>query len=149
MLKHVIAQLPDAQRIVISLRDVQDFSAEEVCQLLDISEGNQRVLLHRATLEGARRARGAPQGGGEACKQPPVRCVEFVELVTDWSEGALDESVRAEVEEHINICPPCAEYVEQMRMAVRLLRGAEQEAPPEPARDALLAAFRARLNGDS
>ena len=27
---------------------MQDFSAEEVCQLLDISEGNQRVLLHRA-----------------------------------------------------------------------------------------------------
>jgi RNA polymerase sigma-70 factor (ECF subfamily) len=48
MLKDVIAELPDAQRIVISLRDVQDFTAEEVCELLDISEGNQRVLLHRA-----------------------------------------------------------------------------------------------------
>ncbi len=79
--------------------------------------------------------------------QPPLRCVEFVELVTEWSEGALDENVRAEVEEHINICPPCAEYVEQMRMAVRLLRGAEQEAPPEGARDALLAALRARRTG--
>ena len=82
-------------------------------------------------------------------KQPPVRCVEFVELVTDWSEGALDENIRAEVEEHINICPPCAEYVEQMRMAVRLLRGVEQEAPPAPARAALLAAFRERRNDNS
>jgi RNA polymerase sigma-70 factor (ECF subfamily) len=43
-----IAQLPDSQRIVITLRDVQGLSASEVCDLLDISEANQRVLLHRA-----------------------------------------------------------------------------------------------------
>ena len=48
ILEFVIGRLPEAQRIVLSLRDMQDFSAEEVCQLLDISEGNQRVLLHRA-----------------------------------------------------------------------------------------------------
>jgi RNA polymerase sigma-70 factor (ECF subfamily) len=33
---------------VISLRDVEGFSSEEVCNALDISETNQRVLLHRA-----------------------------------------------------------------------------------------------------
>ncbi len=40
--------LPPAQRQVITLRDVQGWSAEEVCDALDVSEGNQRVLLHRA-----------------------------------------------------------------------------------------------------
>lgn len=48
MLRAAIAELPDAQRIVITLRDVEGFPPEEVCQLLDISAGNQRVLLHRA-----------------------------------------------------------------------------------------------------
>jgi RNA polymerase sigma-70 factor (ECF subfamily) len=43
-----IAALPPAQREVISLRDVEGWPAEEVCALLGISEGNQRVLLHRA-----------------------------------------------------------------------------------------------------
>jgi RNA polymerase sigma-70 factor, ECF subfamily len=43
-----IGQLPDSQRVVITLRDVQGLSAAEVCDLLDISEANQRVLLHRA-----------------------------------------------------------------------------------------------------
>jgi RNA polymerase sigma-70 factor (ECF subfamily) len=43
-----IAALPPAQRVVITLRDVKGFSAPEVCELLDISEANQRVLLHRA-----------------------------------------------------------------------------------------------------
>jgi RNA polymerase sigma-70 factor (ECF subfamily) len=43
-----IADLPDAQRKVIGLRDVEGWSAEEVCEALEISAGNQRVLLHRA-----------------------------------------------------------------------------------------------------
>ena len=43
-----IDALPAAQRTVISLRDVEGWSSEEVCDLLAISEGNQRVLLHRA-----------------------------------------------------------------------------------------------------
>jgi RNA polymerase sigma-70 factor (ECF subfamily) len=43
-----IEALPRTQRTVITLRDVRGLSAAEVCQLLDISESNQRVLLHRA-----------------------------------------------------------------------------------------------------
>jgi RNA polymerase sigma-70 factor, ECF subfamily len=43
-----IDRLSPAQRAVIMLRDVQGAPASEVCSLLDISEVNQRVLLHRA-----------------------------------------------------------------------------------------------------
>jgi RNA polymerase sigma-70 factor, ECF subfamily len=43
-----IEQLQPAQRAVISLRDVEGWSAEETCRLLGMSEANQRVLLHRA-----------------------------------------------------------------------------------------------------
>ncbi len=47
-LRAAIEALPEAQRVVITLRDVEGFPSEEVCELLDISAGNQRVLLHRA-----------------------------------------------------------------------------------------------------
>ena len=40
--------LPDRQRVVITLRDVMGHSSDEVCQMLEISAANQRVLLHRA-----------------------------------------------------------------------------------------------------
>jgi RNA polymerase sigma-70 factor, ECF subfamily len=43
-----ITGLPVAQRTVIGLRDIEGWSAEEVCEALEISAGNQRVLLHRA-----------------------------------------------------------------------------------------------------
>ena len=43
-----IAELPERQRQVILLRDVQGWESEDVCNVLDISSSNQRVLLHRA-----------------------------------------------------------------------------------------------------
>jgi RNA polymerase sigma-70 factor, ECF subfamily len=43
-----INALPQSQRRVITLRDVEGWSAEEVCNVLELSETNQRVLLHRA-----------------------------------------------------------------------------------------------------
>ena len=43
-----IADLPDAQRTVIALRDVEGWTSEEVCEALEITAGNQRILLHRA-----------------------------------------------------------------------------------------------------
>jgi RNA polymerase sigma-70 factor, ECF subfamily len=40
-------KLPERQRIVVTLRDMLAFDSSEVCELLDISVANQRVLLHR------------------------------------------------------------------------------------------------------
>jgi RNA polymerase sigma-70 factor, ECF subfamily len=47
-LAEAIEGLPAAQRAVISLRDIEGWSSEEVRNALDLSETNQRVLLHRA-----------------------------------------------------------------------------------------------------
>jgi RNA polymerase sigma-70 factor (ECF subfamily) len=48
VIEREIEQLPAAQRAVITLRDVQGFTSDEVCNALDLTETNQRVLLHRA-----------------------------------------------------------------------------------------------------
>lgn len=46
-----IALLPARQQEVITLRDIEGWSAEEVCDVLDLTEANQRVLLHRARVK--------------------------------------------------------------------------------------------------
>jgi RNA polymerase sigma-70 factor (ECF subfamily) len=43
-----VDRLPGRQRVVIVLRDVEGYTSEEVCSILEISAANQRVLLHRA-----------------------------------------------------------------------------------------------------
>ena len=46
--REAIERLPPVQRVVITLRDVYGCESAEVCNALDVSETNQRVLLHRA-----------------------------------------------------------------------------------------------------
>jgi RNA polymerase sigma-70 factor, ECF subfamily len=47
-IQQAIDALPGSQREVITLRDIEGWSSEEVCNVLEITETNQRVLLHRA-----------------------------------------------------------------------------------------------------
>jgi RNA polymerase sigma-70 factor (ECF subfamily) len=47
-LREAINALPAAQQMVLTLRDVEGLSAEEVCEALDLTAANQRVILHRA-----------------------------------------------------------------------------------------------------
>ena len=54
LIEQALERLPARQRIVVTMRDVQGFSADEVCDLMELSPGNQRILLHRG--RGALRA---------------------------------------------------------------------------------------------
>jgi RNA polymerase sigma-70 factor (ECF subfamily) len=55
VLVRALTDLPERQRAVVELRDVHGLATEEVCELLDLTPANQRVLLHRgrARLRGA------------------------------------------------------------------------------------------------
>jgi RNA polymerase sigma-70 factor, ECF subfamily len=48
VIRTAIEELPDRQRQVVTLRDIEGLTSDEVCSVLDISGANQRVLLHRA-----------------------------------------------------------------------------------------------------
>jgi predicted anti-sigma-YlaC factor YlaD len=72
-----------------------------------------------------------------------VTCQQFVELVTDYFEGALAPRALGLVEEHLVMCDWCLTYVEQMRTTMVALRELEERASPQPP-DPVLAALRAR-----
>ena len=46
-LRQALPEVPERQRQIVALRDIEGLSAEEVCGLLGLSQENQRVLLHR------------------------------------------------------------------------------------------------------
>jgi RNA polymerase sigma-70 factor, ECF subfamily len=48
VIQRAVERLPPEQREVLTMRDLLEWSASEVCDALEITEGNQRVLLHRA-----------------------------------------------------------------------------------------------------
>ena len=51
IVEEAIAGLPERQRIVITMRDLEGLGSDEVRNVLDLSETNQRVLLHRARVK--------------------------------------------------------------------------------------------------
>jgi anti-sigma factor RsiW len=73
-----------------------------------------------------------------------VACIEQVEIMTDYLEGALSAADAGRLERHLETCPGCTEYLEQLRTVAGSLRGLTDEAIPAEVRDALIAAFRDR-----
>jgi anti-sigma factor RsiW len=70
-----------------------------------------------------------------------MTCQELVELITDYFDGALSASERDRFEAHLDVCPGCEHYLEQMRLTLRLARDvAALEQQPEVI--SLLDAFR-------
>jgi anti-sigma factor RsiW len=71
-----------------------------------------------------------------------ISCQELVELITDYFEDALDEPIKAEIEAHLDLCPHCAVYLEQMRRTIDLLGHVPVESLGEQAQRDLLGSFR-------
>ena len=74
--------------------------------------------------------------------QNELNCQEVVELVTDYLEQALLPEKQAQFEEHIEECPGCDTYLEQVQQTIMMLRKlSEQQTFPETKQD-LLEIFR-------
>jgi hypothetical protein len=71
----------------------------------------------------------------------PFRCQEMVRLVTDYFDGALDDSMRRRFEEHLRQCDGCTAYVEQLRLTMALVGEIREEDLDPVFRDRLLQAF--------
>jgi predicted anti-sigma-YlaC factor YlaD len=75
-----------------------------------------------------------------------VTCQEFVELITDYLEGALTSRTQSLVEEHLVMCDWCVTYTEQMEATLDSMRALREEPSldePEPSA-AVLAALQGR-----
>ena len=71
-----------------------------------------------------------------------LTCQEFVELVTDYLDGALDENSTHLFDQHLAVCFGCETYLNQMRETASLLGEIPAETLSDEAQATLLAAFR-------
>lgn len=73
-----------------------------------------------------------------------MACIELVELLTEYLEGALPPDETAAVESHLAGCAACRHYLDQMRATIAALGSVPVETLSEEACDTLLEAFRTR-----
>jgi anti-sigma factor RsiW len=71
-----------------------------------------------------------------------LACADVVELVTDYLEGALDPAVAQAVKAHLDGCPGCVSYLEQMRRTIAVLGTVPLDTLTERAKADLVNAFR-------
>jgi anti-sigma factor RsiW len=80
---------------------------------------------------------------GEArVAESELTCREVVELVNDYLDDWLPEPARARFEQHLDDCPHCVVYIEQMRATIAATGRLRQEGIDPPVLDELLQAFR-------
>ena len=75
-------------------------------------------------------------------KRGGLTCIELVELVTDYLDGALSRSERARFDAHLGECHGCNAYIEQFRETIRLTGSLSEDTLDPVARDTMLAQFR-------
>ena len=71
-----------------------------------------------------------------------IICREFVELITEYLEGALPTETADLVEQHLVMCDWCRDYLGQLDATVDAVRHLEPEPPPKEMLESLLVAFR-------
>jgi anti-sigma factor RsiW len=74
--------------------------------------------------------------------QDDLACVEAVEVITDYLEGTLPAAEARRLERHVETCPGCIEYLEQMRSLGGSLGGLSGDSLPAEMRERLIATFR-------
>ena len=71
-----------------------------------------------------------------------MSCIDLVELITDYLEGAMAPEDHGHVDAHLAECDGCTAYLDQIRTTIRLTGMLTEEQVPAEARAALLEAFR-------
>jgi RNA polymerase sigma-70 factor (ECF subfamily) len=130
-----IAALPDEQREVLVLRDVEGLSAEEAAHIVGIEVGALKSRLHRARMA----LREHLVGVLDARETEP--CVELAHELSAYAAADIDQATCMKIEGHLEHCPRCAGACEALRRSVSLCRSIPGNHVPGPVRDAVRAAI--------
>ncbi len=140
MLHTAILALPPRYRIVLVLHDIEELDSDLVAKILSIQPGTVRVRLHRARLlvrqEMAKLLRRPPASARprrSAAKRSP-QCREIFANLSEYLDGKLEPESCERMRQHIEACPACVAFIEDLKRAIDRCRALnvcpEDEARP-------------------
>lgn len=125
-----IASLPQAQREVLILRDIEGLDASHVAEVLGIRVAAVKSRLHRARL--TLRAQLAPALGGEVEPTAGRGCPDVLTLWSRHLEGEITADVCARMERHLAVCPRCTAACDSLKRSLALCQSAPAPRVPAP-----------------
>ena len=136
VLQEALLALPESQREVLLLRDVEGLSADEAASVVGIEVPALKSRLHRARL--AMQERIAALLGADAGH--PGACPEMARELLAHDEDDLDQTACARLEKHLQQCARCGPACDELKRSVSLCRAlpagwrAGRGAEPRPDR---------------
>ncbi len=137
LLQEALLELPEGQREVVVLRDVEGLSAEEAARVLGLDVPALKSRLHRG-----RAALRALLSGklGEAPEQAPG-CAALANELAAYAAEDIDQATCARIEQHLSECPRCTAACNDLKHTVSLCAALPQGKVPERVRKAVRSAL--------
>ncbi|WP_224242804.1 sigma-70 family RNA polymerase sigma factor [Hyalangium gracile] len=134
VLQAAILALPEAQREVLLLRDVEGLTAEEAAQVLGIEVAALKSRLHRARLQLREHLSTLL---GEKSEDQAQGCPELAQELSAFAAQEVDQATCVRLEDHLSRCPRCAQACESLKRTVSLCRAIPGDEVPAPVRAAV------------
>jgi len=140
-LREAIQKLPPQYRIVLVLRDMEGLSDDEVAEITGLRSVNVRVRLHRARLfvrkelmkvwKPSDRKSVVPGASPAAEPQRAGHCKAMFAELSNYLDEQLDDSLCAQLEQHLNGCGPCKTFLATLKATIEQCRNSPAESPTE------------------
>ena len=137
-----VLTLPAEYRIVLVLHDMEELDTELVAKILSLRPGTVRVRLHRARLLLRRELDRLLHPGFAAARRrekksrPPTKCREIFANLSEYLDRELPPADCDRMRHHIDACPACVAFIEDLKRAIDRCRSLEV-CPNEEARPVL------------
>jgi RNA polymerase sigma-70 factor, ECF subfamily len=135
--QRAIQQIPPQYRMILVLHDMEELDTSEVAQIMGLREGTVRVRLHRARLMLRRELSQAGNGkkptrrAGKSKTEKPLQCRKMFAQLSEYLDGRVDEVSCDHIQKHLQDCPPCLSFVQDLERAVERCRKYEVTCKPE------------------
>jgi RNA polymerase sigma-70 factor, ECF subfamily len=137
LLHEAVLRLPTPLRMVLVLHDMEDLESEQIATVLGLQIGTVRVRLHRARLavrkEMSKLLKGVPEpkaADKRAVAQRPAGCRELFANLSEYLDSRVEPRTCEQMKAHIDKCPACVAFLEDLRAAVDRCRSFEVACDP-------------------
>jgi len=142
VLQEALLALPESQREVVLLRDVEGLTAEEAAEVVGVEVPALKSRLHRARL--AMQERIAVLLGADTGDSA---CPELTRELLARPEDELDQAACARLEQHLEHCPRCGPACAALKRSVSLCRSLPGGAVPDEVRSLVRSSLRSAVHG--
>jgi len=140
LLHQAVLSLPPQYRMVLVLHDMEELDSEVVGKILSLQRGTVRVRLHRARLlvrqEMAKLLERTPrrQRVKKSAAKRSAQCREIFANLSEYLDGKLAPETCERMRRHIEACPACVAFIEDLKRAIDRCRALDvmlgEEAQP-------------------